>query len=255
MSLKRYGLIRPLVELGREAALRCKSRVGTLCSQSGIEVESCVRLASTVRVRGGGRVILRRGAVIDSGARFFAEESSVIDIGPCVRVGAGTQLRTLAGQQLVVGAETVIETDVLITSTGGVAIASAALIGARTIIASREPGGGGHFQMGRGSHLSVDNLVDTCSDVAIGDDVRTGPGCAFYTHKHVPTREGLIWDQPITTAPITVGNAAWIGHGCQVMPGAHVGESAVVGAGSIVTKPVPQGVIAVGVPARVLREV
>ena len=82
--------------------------------------------------------------------------------------------------------------------------------------------------------------------------VRTGPYCVFYTHKHLPCRSKLIWDQPIATSPISIGYGVWIGHGCQLMPAVQIGDAAVIGAGSVVTKPIPDGAIAVGTPARVL---
>ena len=55
--------------------------------------------------------------------------------------------------------------------------------------------------------------------------------------------------------PITVGNNVWIGAGTIVLGGVTIGDNTVIGAGSVVTKDIPSGVIAVGVPCRVLREI
>ncbi len=55
--------------------------------------------------------------------------------------------------------------------------------------------------------------------------------------------------------PITIGDNVWLGGGAIVCPGVTIGENTVVGAGAVVTRNLPAGVIAVGTPARVLREI
>ena len=252
MSARTYGTLRPLLAVGREAYLRSKSRLGMLWSQRSIEFEPGVRIASTVRVRGGGVVLLRAGAEVEANVTFAAEDASVIEIGRNAKIGANSRLNARAGQRLEIGDETIVESDVLIVSVAGVVTGQAAVIGARTAIVCREQEGMGAFSLGAGSHLSIDNLVDICADVAIGDDVRTGPHCAFYTHKHTPSRSELIWSQGIAMDPIAIGNAVWIGHACQVMPGVTIGDASVVGAGAVVTKPISAYSIAAGVPARQL---
>ncbi len=53
--------------------------------------------------------------------------------------------------------------------------------------------------------------------------------------------------------PITIGNNVWLGGGVIVLPGVSIGDDSVIGAGSVVTKDVPAGVVTVGSPARVVR--
>ena len=55
--------------------------------------------------------------------------------------------------------------------------------------------------------------------------------------------------------PVRIGKNCWLGAGVIVMPGVTIGDNTVIGAGSIVTKDIPAGVVAVGNPCRVLREV
>ena len=55
--------------------------------------------------------------------------------------------------------------------------------------------------------------------------------------------------------PITVGNNVWFGGGVKVLPGVTIGDNAVIGAGSVVTKDIPANVLAVGNPCRVIREI
>jgi acetyltransferase-like isoleucine patch superfamily enzyme len=63
-----------------------------------------------------------------------------------------------------------------------------------------------------------------------------------------------IWDC-IKVAPVIIGNKAWIGFGCSLLKGVTIGEGAIVGANSVVTKDVPPWTIVAGNPARVIREI
>lgn len=90
--------------------------------------------------------------------------------------------------------------------------------------------------------------------VTFGDHVFIAPNCLFTTAEHAldveQRNEGLE-----VALPITVGNNVWIGAGTIVLGGVTIGDNTVIGAGSVVTKDIPSGVIAVGVPCRVLREI
>jgi maltose O-acetyltransferase len=55
--------------------------------------------------------------------------------------------------------------------------------------------------------------------------------------------------------PITIGHDCWVGAGAIILPGVEIGARSVIGAGSVVTKDIPEGVLAVGNPCRVLREI
>lgn len=90
--------------------------------------------------------------------------------------------------------------------------------------------------------------------VTFGDNVFIAPNCTFTTAEHAldveQRNEGLE-----VALPITVGNNVWIGAGVTVQGGVTIGDNTVIGAGSLVTKDIPSGVIAVGVPCKVLREI
>jgi acetyltransferase-like isoleucine patch superfamily enzyme len=83
--------------------------------------------------------------------------------------------------------------------------------------------------------------------------VDIAPCCAFYPYNH-----GIVPGIPIRKQPlqskggIVVDDGAWLGFGVIVLDGVRIGKGAVVGAGSVVTRDVPDGAIACGVPARVL---
>ncbi len=89
----------------------------------------------------------------------------------------------------------------------------------------------------------------------IGNDVMMGPGCIFYAHNHrfddlsIPMRlQGFTEDRPVR-----VGDDVWFGTRVIVMPGVTIGNHCVIGAGSVVTKDVPDYAVVGGAPARILK--
>jgi maltose O-acetyltransferase len=89
--------------------------------------------------------------------------------------------------------------------------------------------------------------------VTIGDDVQIGPYVQLLTATHPlePEPRRSKWE---SAEPIAIGNNAWLGGGVIVCPGVTIGENTVVAAGAVVTRDLPDNVLAAGVPARVLRE-
>ena len=90
--------------------------------------------------------------------------------------------------------------------------------------------------------------------VTIGEDVQIGPNVQLLTPTH-PTdpqerRSGIE-----AAEPITIGDNVWLGGGVIVCPGVTIGANTVVGAGSVVVRDLPANVVAVGNPARVVREI
>lgn len=96
-------------------------------------------------------------------------------------------------------------------------------------------------------------LVDD-GDIFVGDNVMFGPNVTLATAGHPiepeRRRRGMQFN-----IPIHIGNNVWIGAGCIILPGVTIGDNTVVGAGSVVTKDIPAGVVAVGNPCRILREI
>ncbi|WP_035847143.1 sugar O-acetyltransferase [Kitasatospora azatica] len=88
--------------------------------------------------------------------------------------------------------------------------------------------------------------------IVIGADVQIGPNVQLLTPTHEldPERRRAGWERAL---PVTIGDNVWLGGGVIVCPGVTIGADTVVGAGSVVTKDLPAGVLAVGNPARVLR--
>ena len=114
--------------------------------------------------------------------------------------------------------------------------------------------GGAHVHFGKYVYANF-NL--TCVDdthIYVGDCTMFGPNVTLATAGHPILPElrekGLQFNMPIR-----IGRNCWLGAGVIVLPGVTIGDNVVVGAGSVVTKDLPDNVVAVGTPCRVLREV
>ena len=97
-------------------------------------------------------------------------------------------------------------------------------------------------------------VVLDVAPVVIGDDVQIGPHVQLLTPTH-PVEPGPRRDKWEAARPVTIGDNVWLGGGVIVLPGVSIGDDTVVGAGSVVTRDLPAGVVAVGNPARVVRRV
>lgn len=92
-------------------------------------------------------------------------------------------------------------------------------------------------------------------NIYIGEDVRIAPNCAFYPYNHCLQRDKSIGKQPLQTkGDIVIEDGAWLGYGVIVLDGVRIGKGAVIGAGSVVTKNIPDYHIAAGVPAKIIKK-
>jgi maltose O-acetyltransferase len=97
------------------------------------------------------------------------------------------------------------------------------------------------------------NILD-CNEVRIGHHVLIGPGVQIYTAAHLLQAEGRI--QGLEEAkPVTIEDNVWIGGSAILLPGVRIGQNAVVGAGAVVSRDIPANMVAVGNPARVIKEI
>ena len=107
-----------------------------------------------------------------------------------------------------------------------------------------------------GDHVSVTGWCNISAEysVRIGDRVLIARGVHISDHEHSTKEDRPIMDQGSTPPePIEISDGVWIGQGSIVRPGVKIGRNSVIGANSIVASNIPDGVIAVGVPARVIR--
>jgi maltose O-acetyltransferase len=107
--------------------------------------------------------------------------------------------------------------------------------------------------IGTGTFLNFGVVALDVGRITIGDDVQIGPLVQLLTPTHPADAElrRAKWE---AAEPIAIGDNVWLGGGVIVCPGVTIGEDTVVGAGAVVTRDLPAGVVAAGVPARVIRE-
>lgn len=96
-------------------------------------------------------------------------------------------------------------------------------------------------------------LLD-CAKIEFGDNVFVGPNCGFYTVGHPLDFENR--NKGLRSAKsIKVGNNVWIGGNVVLLPGVTIGDNSIIGAGSVVTKDIPENVIACGSPCKVIKDI
>ncbi|MFA4083379.1 sugar O-acetyltransferase [Mycobacteroides salmoniphilum] len=112
----------------------------------------------------------------------------------------------------------------------------------------------GHLiRIGDNSFLNYDAIVMDCAPVTIGNDVSIGPRVQLLTALHPIQDHELRRQRWESASPITIGDNVWMGGGVIVCPGVTIGSNTVVGAGSVVTRDLPEQVLAAGNPCRVIR--
>lgn len=118
-----------------------------------------------------------------------------------------------------------------------------------------ETGCGGSISIGTSTVIHPRcQLMANVAPVQIGSGVGIAPNCAIYSYDHGTAPDEDIFVQGLQSkGPVIVGDGAWLGFGVIVLSGVRIGKGAVIGAGSVVVHDVPDGAIAVGVPARVVR--
>jgi len=113
---------------------------------------------------------------------------------------------------------------------------------------------GQNIYVGDHVYLNVLCTILDCNEVRIGDHVMIGPAVQIYTAAHVLEAEARSqgWE---VAKPIVIEENVWIGGGAILLPGVTIGRNAVVGAGAVVTRDVPENAVVAGNPARVIREI
>ena len=118
-----------------------------------------------------------------------------------------------------------------------------------------ETGYGGSISIGSFTWIQPRGQVNAyLGSIHIGRGVDIAPNCALYSYDHGFAPDKSIREQPLKTkGDIIIGDHAWLGVGVIVLSGVHIGQGAVIGAGSLVTSDIPDNAIAVGNPARVVK--
>ena len=112
---------------------------------------------------------------------------------------------------------------------------------------------GSNIHVGDEFYANFDCVVLDAGRVDIGDRCQFAPGVHVYTATHPLDAEERAAG-PEYAKPVTVGDDVWVGGRAVVNPGVRIGDEAVVGSGSVVTRDVPSGVVVAGNPATVVKE-
>lgn len=111
---------------------------------------------------------------------------------------------------------------------------------------------GRNIVIGDNFYANFDCVMLDGGGIEIGNDVLFGPQVGIYTSNHaIDAQERVLGG--CYARPVTIGNRVWIGGGVKINQGVRIGDDVIIGSGSVVTKDVPGGVIAAGVPCKVIR--
>ncbi len=111
---------------------------------------------------------------------------------------------------------------------------------------------GCYIKLGNNVYMNYNCMILDCNWVEIGDNVLLAPNVQIYPAYH-PIDPELRLSGKELAAPIKIGNNVWIGGGAIICPGVEIGDNTTIGAGSVVVNNIPERVLAVGNPCRVIR--
>lgn len=124
---------------------------------------------------------------------------------------------------------------------------------------------GARVGIGARTFIGAGTVIDSADSIVIGDDVLISFGCLIFDHDSHPlqwedrAQDVRLWRERqkdwsrVGKAPVVIGSRSWVGARSILLKGVTIGEGAVVGAGSVVTKHVPPYAVVGGAPARIIR--
>lgn len=110
-----------------------------------------------------------------------------------------------------------------------------------------------YITIGNNSGIGSNSVIGRYT--VIGNDVMMGPECIIYTRNHSFNRTDIPMNRQGMQdfKSVVIGNDVWLGARVTILPGVHIGDGSIIGAGSIVTKDVPRYAIVGGNPARIIK--
>ena len=188
-----------------------------------------------------------RGAQIGQGVHIgFGSivDSEDISIGDGTSIGFATIIR---GRTIAIGKRVKIGSAVFI-DVPEVSIADDAMIREQVLVGGLETPDSS-FTLGIRSHVRQGCNINTSKPVVIGSDTAIGGHSLIFTHSSWQSRlEGY----PCTFAPVSIGDNVWISWDVFILPGVTIGDGVLIGAGSVVTRDIPDRSLASGNPAKVV---
>lgn len=113
---------------------------------------------------------------------------------------------------------------------------------------------GTHIEVGKNFFANYNCTIIDVAKVKIGNNCQFAPNVSIYTAGHPihPVSRNSLYEYGIS---VTIGDNVWIGGNTVILPGVHIGSNTVIGAGSVVTKDIPDWVVAAGNPCRVVKQI
>ena len=115
---------------------------------------------------------------------------------------------------------------------------------------------GENIYLGKNSHINQYCCIwdSKKSRIVLGDDLLMGPGAKVFSSNHTVQMGTPMNSQPFREKDIIIGNDVWLGANAVVVAGVNIGDGAIIAAGSVVTKDVPEYTIAGGIPAKPIKK-
>lgn len=113
---------------------------------------------------------------------------------------------------------------------------------------------GYNIHIGENFYANFNLVILDCAEVTIGKNALIGPDVGIYTAGH-PVHPELRNQDYEFALPVKIGDSVWIGGHVVINPGVTIDDNVVIGSGSVVTKDIPSGMIAIGNPCRVMRKI
>lgn len=171
--------------------------------------------------------------------------------------GRGKAFSLLAGGSFgAFGRSSVIQPPLRLSGEQRISVGDGVFIGPGCWLQVLAPGAGTALRIGNGTSIVGDCVLSAAESIVVGERVLFARGIYVSDHSHAfddTTRAVL--DQGIAeVAPVVIDDGAWLGENVVVCPGVRIGRGAVVGANSVVLDDVPDHAVAVGAPARIVRD-
>lgn len=113
---------------------------------------------------------------------------------------------------------------------------------------------GSNISIGDNFYANFDCILLDGGGIEIGDNVLFGPRVGIYTTNHLIDAQERAGGA-CYAKKVTIGDNVWVGAGVHINPGITIGANSIIGSGSVVTKDIPENVIAVGVPCKEIRKI
>ncbi len=154
------------------------------------------------------------------------------------------------------GKGSVLEPPIRLENQGRIAIGRDVFVGPGSCLQTLDPRGEVALEIGDGTNIAGTCVISAALHVRLGRSVLLARNVYIADHAHAfEDLSRPVLDQGVNDIrPIEIGDGAWLGQNVVVCPGVRIGRGAVIGANAVVRDDVPDHAVAVGVPARVVRE-